>query len=84
MNHQVYWFPSGVEDITGLASRNSKQATRILIALRDFARTNKGDLKKLQGAELWRLRVGDWRVIMNLEGSVAWVIAVTDRQDAYD
>jgi mRNA interferase RelE/StbE len=83
MKHDLYWFHRAVEDIAQLSARNSKQATRILVALREFAQTNRGDVKKLQGKDRWRLRVGDWRVGLELEGSEAWVIEVTDRQDAY-
>jgi mRNA-degrading endonuclease RelE of RelBE toxin-antitoxin system len=66
-----------------LASRTSRQATRILLAIREFATSGRGDLKKLQGSERWRLRVGDWRIGLKLEGDIAWILDVADRQDAY-
>jgi hypothetical protein len=74
LSREVYWYQEGVDQITLWAARNHRQANRILVALRDFGRTNRGDLKKLQGAELWRLRVGDWRIAMRLEGPTAWIL----------
>lgn len=39
---------------------------RVVASLRQFARTGEGDLKMLKGYERkWRLRIGDWRAILN-------------------
>ncbi len=54
-----------------------------MVALRDFSNTGKGDLKKLSGSNDWRLRSGDWRVFLKLEGDIASVFAISDRKDAY-
>ena len=83
MKREVVWHHEAVEQIVQLAARNSRQATRILLALRDFGSTSKGDLKKLRGSEEWRLRSGDWRIFLKLDGPIAWVLGLTDRQDAY-
>jgi mRNA interferase RelE/StbE len=43
-----------------------------------------GDIKKLKGAsKLYRLRVGDYRVLFELEGDLATVYDVSNRKDAY-
>jgi mRNA interferase RelE/StbE len=45
-----------------------------------------GDVKRLRGGErLWRLRVGDWRVIFGREDSarIIDVLAVSPRGSAY-
>jgi mRNA-degrading endonuclease RelE of RelBE toxin-antitoxin system len=83
VRREAYWHHPAVESIAMLASRNSRQATRILLAIREFATSGRGDLKKLQGSERWRLRVGDWRIGLKLEGDIAWILDVADRQDAY-
>ena len=54
-------------------------SAKILI---DVARS-RGDFKKLKGIVEWRLRVGDWRVFLNLDGPHAYVVGMSDRQDAY-
>ena len=42
-------------------------------------------VKRLQGEErLWRLRVGDWRVIFNQDMVVVHVVRVASRGSAYD
>ena len=54
-----------------------------MLTLRVFGNTGKGDLKKLGGSNDWRLRSGDWRIFLKLDGDVAWVFGISDRQDAY-
>ena len=54
-----------------------------MLAVRDFGRSNQGDMKKLKASDESRLRVGNWRVFLQLAGPIAYVVAVTDRQDAY-
>ncbi len=44
-----------------------------------------GDVKKLTGrAHKYRLRVGSYRVLFQLEGSTIFVYAVKDRKEAYE
>lgn len=83
MRHELLWYHAGVEQIVQLSARNPRQATRIMLALRDFGNTGKGDLKKLSGSNDWRLRSGDWRIFLKLDGETAWVFAISDRKDAY-
>ena len=83
MRREVFWHHSATEAIVQLAARNAKQATRILIAVREFGSGSRGDLKKLAGSDDWRLRVGDWRVILQFINDRAFVSEVSDRQDAY-
>jgi mRNA-degrading endonuclease RelE of RelBE toxin-antitoxin system len=83
MRRELLWYHAGVEQIVQVSARNARQATRIMLALRDFGNTGKGDLKKLSGSNDWRLRSGDWRIFLKLDGDVAWVFGISDRQDAY-
>ncbi len=44
-----------------------------------------GDVKKLSGkAQLYRLRVGNHRILFRLAGDLIEVYAVKDRRDAYE
>lgn len=83
MRRELLWYHAGVEQIVQVSARNARQATRIMLALRDFGNTGKVDLKKLSGSNDWRLRSGDWRIFLKLDGDVAWVFGISDRQDAY-
>ena len=78
MRREVLWTQAAVEQLAQLASRNSRQSTRILVAVREFGRVSRGDLKKLTGSEEWRLRAGDWRVILVLESERAYVFRISD------
>jgi mRNA interferase RelE/StbE len=57
----------------------------ILAALVEFALFGRGDVRKLQGMKpsRYRLRVGDYRVIYELEPGAIIVLRVADRRDAY-
>jgi mRNA interferase RelE/StbE len=44
-----------------------------------------GDVKKLSGREgKYRLRVGSFRLLFELQGNVIFIYAVKDRKEAYD
>ena len=45
----------------------------------------RGDWKPLQGTDLWRLRVGDWRAICDVRDGelVLLVVKIAPRGDAY-
>jgi len=52
--------------------------------LTEFATSGNGDVKRLQGREGSRLRVGDWRVIFYEESGAIVIIAVGHRREIYD
>jgi mRNA-degrading endonuclease RelE of RelBE toxin-antitoxin system len=83
MKREVYWYHAAVEELAQLAARNAREATRVLVAIREFGHTNRGDVKKLAGNVGWRLRAGNWRVLFLLRGDAVYVSRVADRQDAY-
>lgn len=62
-------------------------ATRILKRIEALAMNPRpGGVKKLEGAsDLWRIRVGDWRVVYRLSDRerLIDVIAVRHRREAY-
>lgn len=89
MRWTVHWRQSAVGDILTIARTDLRQASRILSALDQFARTGSGDFRSLKGTDGFsRLRVGDWRVIIEIEGGgpahSAVVVAIRNRRDAYD
>ncbi len=71
-----------------LAKLDGQTRARILAALQKMAaRAEAADLKKLQGEpNTWRLRVGDWRVILEIVEEnvvVAYAVKVRHRREAY-
>jgi len=55
----------------------------ILAAIRAFAGGGVADVKKLRGQSLYRLRVGRWRVLYELDAGELRIARVLDRKDAY-
>ena len=56
------------------------------MAIRRFADENVGDVRKLTDQDgMYRLRVGDWRVLFSFEhaGRTVFVVHVLNRRDAY-
>lgn len=54
-------------------------ATRMLAELKQIAAqpsAYRGDWKPLQGADLWRLRVGDWRAICEMREGELLILVV--------
>ena len=66
---------------------NPKDRGRVLNALDGLVTGHQSlDLRKLAGRRNeWRLRVGDWRVLLERDpaAGVVWVMRVLHRRDAY-
>ncbi|MCL6614076.1 MAG: type II toxin-antitoxin system RelE/ParE family toxin [Firmicutes bacterium] len=72
------------KDLADLDKKTQRRIRAALDRLLSYPQT--ADLKKLKGSQdLWRLRIGDWRVILRLdrEGRVLYVLRVRHRRDAY-
>jgi mRNA-degrading endonuclease RelE of RelBE toxin-antitoxin system len=71
----------------GLKKTGQRQARRIREAVKRFAETGHGDLKKLTDVNPpeWRQRVGDWRVFLqpHAEQKELHVLRVKKRDQAY-
>jgi mRNA-degrading endonuclease RelE of RelBE toxin-antitoxin system len=84
---RVSWSFDALEQLLALNRQDARQAARVSRALRQFADSGHGDVKKLRGREgVWRLRAGDWRVMYRLdpEGDGIEIAEVRPRRDAYD
>lgn len=84
MRRKVFWHHDAVEDLFELAVRNQKLARRVMIAIRAFGMGSRADIKKLADRDdQWRLRVGDWRIVMTLDGDKTEIDAIDNRRDAH-
>jgi len=66
--------------------RDARLAQRIGAAIVQSADHDAGDVRKLAGCDdVYRLRIGDWRVVFSLEdgGRAMLVLRVLNRRDAY-
>lgn len=84
---QVQILPKAVKDLKGL---NPQDRTRIVQKINQYASdpaTLANNVKHLQGSDLYRLRVGDFRVLFTVdEGTVTVMLVhrVRHRREAYD
>ncbi|MGE3911370.1 MAG: type II toxin-antitoxin system RelE/ParE family toxin [Chloroflexota bacterium] len=55
------------------------------MAVFQYAEQELGDIRKLAGSDVYRLRVGDWRVLFSLHegGRVMLILRILNRRDAY-
>lgn len=42
-----------------------------------------GDVKKLNGQDGYRLRVGDFRIIFDYDGNILWIEKIDNRGEVY-
>lgn len=61
-----------------------KDQIRILAKLKSFEETRRGDLVKLKGYDnIYRFRVGDYRIKMWIEGEECIIFDIERREGAY-
>ena len=81
MRYSVQFKPKAVRDIEGLPSRIQ---TRILARIEEMSNDLKGDVKKLTNlTPEYRLRVGDYRVLFEIEERVIVIYRIRHRREAY-
>lgn len=84
---QVQILPKAVKDLKGL---NPQDRTRIVRKISQYAAdpaAQANNVKHLQGSDLYRLRVGDFRVLFTIDqGTVTIMLVqrVRHRREAYD
>jgi len=79
----VRWSTEARADLRAI---DRSTALRLLRSLDRFLKTDAGNVKQLEGFDppLFRLRVGDWRVIYRKQGDDAVeVVRVRDRSEVY-
>ncbi len=81
MRYSVQFKPKAVRDIEGLPSRIQ---TRILARIEEMSNDLKGDVKKLTNLmPEYRLRVGDYRVLFEIEERMIVIYRIRHRREAY-
>jgi mRNA interferase RelE/StbE len=82
MIYDIQFKPAAIRDLGRLSP---PVAQRILSKIEAMRNNLAGDVKRLkQFTPGWRLRVGDWRVLFDVEGSVIVIWRVVHRSEAYD
>ncbi|WP_165214655.1 type II toxin-antitoxin system RelE family toxin [Affinirhizobium pseudoryzae] len=66
-----------------LQNMQPKRRLAILAKVKAYARGERVDIKKLKGLELWRIRVGNDRVIIDDQGGIVLVVPAGPRGSIY-
>jgi mRNA interferase RelE/StbE len=81
LRYNVQFKPRAVKDIEGLPSRIQAQ---ILARIEEMSNDLKGDVRRLTNfTPEYRLRVGDYRVLFEVEESAIVIYRVRHRREAY-
>jgi mRNA interferase RelE/StbE len=82
VNRRAEWTKQALKEAARLDATTRQ---RVLAAIKRLYEENQGDVRRLQGMdEIYRLRVGDWRVIFSYQDDLTILIhRVRPRGDAY-
>lgn len=82
MNRRAEWTKRALKEAARLDATTRQ---RVLAAIKRLCEENQGDVRRLQGVgEVYRLRVGDWRVIFSYQDDLTILVhRVRPRGDAY-
>ncbi len=79
----VVFDPAAIDPLHGLPNgRIVFLITKATSILSSFSQKTP-NVKRLQGSPLYRLRIGDYRVVFKAEGRQITVMKIIDRKDAY-
>lgn len=81
---QVTYKPAALKALRKMPANTAKRIKDKIMAYAENPASQVNNVKALKGREGFRLRVGDWRVIMNDEGEVLDVLEIGPRGGIYD
>jgi len=81
MKDDIQFKPKAVRDIEGLPSR---MRARVLARIEKMSNDLKGDVKRLTNfTPEYRLRIGDYRVLFEIEEETIIIYRIRHRREAY-
>ena len=79
---QIEYGATALDDLDGLPARERAQILRKIERLQHGLH---GNIKRLREAEAaYRLRMGDWRILFDVEDDVILIRRIGNRKDVYD
>ena len=66
-----------------LRKMQPRRAAAIIAKVEAYVRGEQVDIKKLQGRDFWRIRIGQDRVIIDDQGNIVWIIDAGPRGGIY-
>ena len=81
-HYQIEYGASALDDLDGLPDRERAQVLRKIERLKFGLQ---GNIKRLRETEaMYRLRMGDYRVLFDVEDNVIIIRRIGNRKDVYD
>ena len=82
VNYEIIYTGPAREDLDSLPPR---QAGQIVRKIRRLQTGLTGDIKRLKNHDVtYRLRMGDFRILFDLDGGCIIIRRIKDRKEAYD
>jgi mRNA interferase RelE/StbE len=85
MNYSILFLPAAKKALAKLPKADQSRVDRHVLALADNPRPPGAIPLKGGGKGLWRVRVGDWRIIYQIEDDrlIVLVVDVANRREVY-
>ena len=81
---KIAYSKAAIKALKRMPANASKRIRAKIAAYATDPKSQQANVKKLQGRDAYRLRVGDWRVIMDRRGNVLAVLAIGPRGSVYE
>ncbi len=81
---RIAYSKAAIKALKRMPTNTSKRICAKISAHAADPKSRQANVKKLQGRDAYRLRVGDWRVIMDRRGNVLAVLAIGPRGGIYE
>jgi mRNA interferase RelE/StbE len=81
MKYQTFLKPKAIKDLKNISKADAKKITA---KIKEMENDLQGDVKKLtKHTPEYRLRVGDWRILFEIETNKIVIYTIKHRKDAY-
>ncbi len=81
MKYQIFLKPRAIKDLKNISNADAK---KIATKIKEMGNDLQGDVKKLtKHTPEYRLRVGNWRILFEIETNKIVIYTIKHRKDAY-
>ncbi len=77
----IEWKENAIKELSKLERNLSSRIYKKVTSLRE--NFNSADIKRLQNSDLFRLRIGDYRVLFEIEKDTIIILKIGNRKNIY-
>jgi len=81
MIFKISWTKRGLEDLDKLEKNISQRILKKINNLKE--NFNSAEIKRLQNSDLFRLRIGDYRVLFDITNDLIIILKIGNRKNIY-